>query len=172
MCGIAMNRPAGKIESKGALLLGALAGILAGLCCVTPIVLVLLGLATVAVAADIGNLLYGQWRWAFRLGALALLALALVVYFRKRGICTLDQAKQQRNRIINTAVIVLTVATTVYLLWTYVIVHYWGIAVGLPWAQYDESWAMPAALLTAASGALVAWALRRRHRHNIHNPPR
>ena len=150
-----------KSEKKGILVAGLMAGLVAGLCCVTPIVLVLLGLTTIAVAADIGNVLYGRWAWAFRAAALAFLALALVIYFRKRGICTLDQAKRQRNRIINTSVLVLTIATTVYLLWTYVVVHYWGIAVGLPWAQYGESWAIPAALVVLAIGGGAVWRLNR-----------
>jgi hypothetical protein len=151
-------------DKKGVLVISLLTGVIGGLCCVTPVVLVLLGLATVTVAADIGNVLYGQWRWAFRLGALAFLVLALVIYFRKKGICSLDQAKRQRNRILNVSLLVLTIATTVYLLWTYVIIHYWGIAAGLPWAQYDESWAVPVAGAVFAVGGIVWWLFVRRHR--------
>jgi len=149
-------------DKKGVLVISLLTGVIGGLCCVTPVVLVLLGLATVTVAADIGNVLYDQWRWAFRLGALAFLVLALVIYFRKNGICSLDQAKRQRNRILNVSLLVLTIATTVYLLWTYVIVHYWGIAAGLPWAQYDESWAVPVAGAVFAVGGIVWWLFVRR----------
>lgn len=139
---------------------------MAGLCCATPVVPVLLGLTTITVAADIGNVLYGEWRWAFRLTALALLALAMVIYFRKRGICTLDQAKRQRNRIINASILVLIVATTVYLLWTYVVVHYWGIAVGLPWAQDNELWAIPAAVIVLGIGGIAVWLLHRRQQES------
>ncbi len=153
-----------KTDKKGIFLISLLAGVMGGLCCVTPIVLVLLGLATITVAADIGNILYGEWRWAFRIASLAFLGLALLIYFRKKGICTLDQAKRERNRIINVSLIVLTIATTVYLLWTYVIVHYWGIAAGLPWAQYDESWAIPAALIVLAIGGIALWLLNRKKR--------
>jgi hypothetical protein len=135
--------------------ISALAGLIGGLCCVTPIVLVLLGLASIAAAADIGNVLYGDYRWIFRLVALVFMALALWFYFRRRGICTLDQARRERNRIINTSLVVLIFAVGVYIFWTYIAVHYWGIAVGLPWAQYDESWALPASAIVLGSALVL-----------------
>lgn len=136
-------------------MISALAGLIGGLCCVTPIVLVLLGLASITVAADLGNVLYGEYRWLFRGAALAFLALALWIYFRRRGICTLDQARRERNRIVNTALVVLTTAVGIYIFWTYIAVHYWGIAVGLPWAQYDESWALPASAIVLGVAILL-----------------
>lgn len=136
-------------------MISALAGLIGGLCCVTPIVLVLLGLASITVAADLGNVLYGEHRWLFRGAALAFLVLALVIYFRRRGVCTLDQARRERNRIVNTALVVLTTAVGIYIFWTYIAVHYWGIAVGLPWAQYDESWALPASAIVLGAAILL-----------------
>ena len=133
-----------KADRKGIFLISGLVALIGGLCCLTPVVLVLLGLSTLAFANSLGNVLYGEYRWVFRLAALAFLALALLVYFRLRGICTLDQARRERNRIINTTLVVLIAAVGIYILWTYIAVHYWGIAVGLPWGQYDESWALPA----------------------------
>lgn len=149
-------------DRKGIVLFSLLAGIIGGLCCLTPIVMVLLGVATVAVAADVGNVLYGDYRWVFRLAALGFLAAGLLVYFRRKGICTLDQAKRQRNRIINTSLLILTAATGVYLFWTYVVLHYWGIAAGLPWAQYsDEYWAVPGTIIVFAVFSLLYWRFRR-----------
>ena len=149
-------------DRKGIFLISALAGVIGGLCCATPIVLVLVGLASISVATSLGNVLYGDYRWAFRGVALAFLALGLVVYFRQRGICTLDQAKRARNRIINTSLVVLIFAVGIYIFWTYFAVHYWGIAVGLPWAQYDESWALPAsAVVLAGAVALYLFLFRR-----------
>ncbi len=159
------NRPAmhaKTTDQKGILLFSMAAGIIGGLCCLTPIVLVLLGLATVTAAADLGNLLYGEYRWAFRIAALALLSVGLFIYFRRRGICTLDQAKRQRNRIINVSLLILTAAIGIYLFWTYVVLHYWGIAAGLPWAEHsDEYWAIPGALIMFAAFALIYWRYRR-----------
>ena len=151
-------------DRKGVVVISALAGLIGGLCCVTPVVLVLLGLASISVAADLGNVLYGDYRWVFRLTALAFLALALWVYFRRRGICTLDQARRERNRIINTSLVVVIGAIGVYIFWTYIAVHYWGIAVGLPWAQYDESWALPASVIVLALALTLYFSLFRRPR--------
>jgi hypothetical protein len=151
-------------DSKGVLLISALAGLIGGLCCVTPIVLVLLGLASISVAADLGNVLYGNYRWIFRAVALAFLVLAVLVYFRRKGICTIDQAKRERNRIVNTSLTVLIFAVGIYIFWTYFAVHYWGIAVGLPWAQYDESWALPASAAVLAAAVVLYLVFFRRGR--------
>ena len=45
-----MQGDAPKGDRKGIFLISALAGIIGGLCCVTPVVLVMLGLASLAVA--------------------------------------------------------------------------------------------------------------------------
>jgi len=151
-------------DRRGVIAISALAGLIGGLCCATPIVLVLLGLASITVAADLGNVLYGDYRWIFRLVALAFMALALWFYFRRRGICTLDQARRERNRIINTSLVVLIFAVGIYIFWTYIAVHYWGIAVGLPWAQYDESWALPVSAGVLGGGLILYLALFARSR--------
>jgi hypothetical protein len=151
-------------DRKGIFLLSGLAAFVAGLCCLTPIVLVLLGLASISVAAGLGNVLYGDYKWAFRAVALIFLALALVVYFRKRGICTLEEARRQRNRILNASLLVLIFAIGGYIAWNYIVVQYWGIAVGLPWAQYDESWAIPAAAAVLGAAVILYFVLARRAR--------
>lgn len=151
-------------DRKGVFLLSSLAAFIAGLCCLTPIVLVLLGLASISVAADLGNVLYGDYKWAFRAVALIFLVLALVVYFRKRGICTLEEARRQRNRILNASLLVLIFAIGGYIAWNYIVVQYWGIAVGLPWAQYDESWAIPAAAAVLGAAVILYFVLARRAR--------
>ena len=159
-----MRNPEANPDRKGIFLMSGLAALIGGLCCVTPVVLVLLGLSTLAFANSLGNVLYGDYRWAFRLAALAFLALTLWVYFRRRGICTLDQARRHRNRIINTTLVVLIAALGMYIFWTYLAVHYWGIAVGLPWAQYDESWALPASAVVLAAAVILYFLLFRNPR--------
>jgi hypothetical protein len=147
----------GANDTKGVVGLAAFAGVIGGLCCVTPIVMVLLGIASVSVASDFGNVLYGDYKWAFRGVAFLSTVAGLVIYFRSRGICTLDQARRQRNRVINMSLLVLVGGVAMYTFWTYIVVHYWGIAAGLPWAQYDESWAIPlAAVLFAVFFVLLA----------------
>ncbi len=156
-----MKDGAKRSDRQGVILISALAGLIGGLCCATPIVLVLLGLASIAVAADIGNVLYGDYRWIFRLVALAFMGLALWFYFRRRGICTLDQARRECNRIVNTSLVVRIFAVGIYIFWTYIAVHYWGIAVGLPWAQYDESWALPASAIVLGCALVLYFLLFR-----------
>lgn len=148
-------------DRKGIFLISGLAALVGGLCCMTPVVLVLLGLSTVAFANSMGNVLYGEYRWAFRLAALVFLALTLWMYFRRRGICTLDQARRERNRILNTTLVVLIFAVGMYIFWTYFAVHYWGIRVGLPWAQYDERWALPASAAVLAAAGILYFLLFR-----------
>jgi hypothetical protein len=149
-------------DRKGIFLLSGAAAFLAALCCLTPVVLVLLGLSAVAAAADLGNVLYGDYRWEFRAVAFVFLVLALVVYFRRRGICTLDEARRQRNRILNVSLLVVIFFVGFYIAWNYIVLQYWGIAVGLPWAQYDESWAFPAAAAVLGVAVALYFVLTRR----------
>ncbi len=150
-------------DRKAIVILSSMAGIIGGLCCLTPIVLMLFGLASVSAAASLGNVLYGDYRWLFRSAALICLGLGLVIYFRRSGVCTLDAAKRERNRLINVSLLVLFASAGFYIFWTYVVLHYWGIAAGLPWSHYDESWAIPvsAAALVAVS-VLTSLSFRRR----------
>jgi len=157
-----MEGSAAATDRKGVFVLSALAALVGGLCCLTPVVLVLLGLASISAAASLGNVLYGDYHWEFRLVALAFLALALVIYFRRQGICTLDQARRERNRIINTSLLVLIFAAGMYIFWTYIAVHWFGVWAGLPWRQYDESWAVPASAAVLAA-AVILYVILFRH---------
>jgi hypothetical protein len=148
-------------DGKAIWLLSGIGGLIGGLCCLTPIVMVLFGLAGVSAAASLGNVLYGDYHWAFRVVALVCLSIGLVIYFRKRGICTLDEARRQRNRILNVSILAVFTATGIYIFWTYVVLHYWGIAAGLPWAQYDETWAIPTGAVLLVLAAAASLLLRR-----------
>jgi len=99
----------------------------ASLCCLSPLVLVALGLSTIAFGTSLADSLYGDYKWVFRIIGLILLGLSLFFYFRKKGVCTLDQAKRKRNEIINTSLIVLAIGVAGYLFWLYVVVHYAGV---------------------------------------------
>ena len=159
-----MERSAPGSDRKGVFVLSALAALVGGLCCLTPVVLVLLGLASISAAASLGNVLYDDYHWEFRLVALAFLTLALVIYFRRKGICTLDQARRERNRIINTSLLILIFAVGMYIFWTYIAVHWFGVWAGLPWRQYDEGWAIPASAAVLAAAVVLYLALFRRSR--------
>jgi hypothetical protein len=156
-------------DRKGIFLISALAGIIAGLCCFSPVILVLLGLATISTAASLGDMLYGDYRWWFRMGGLIFLTLALLFYFRRRGVCTLSEARRQRNRIVNVSLLVLIFSVGIYIFWTYVAVQQWGIMVGLPWAQYNENWALPTSAAVLAIGLVLY--IRSYHRSSGSHPP-
>ncbi len=89
---------------------------LASLCCLVPIVLVMAGIGTLSLAVFVTAVLDGRYRWAFDAVGLVTLAIAVVIYFRKRGICTLDQAKKHRNEIINKSLIFLVSGVVIYLI--------------------------------------------------------
>ncbi len=105
--------------------------VVASLCCLSPIVIVLLGISTTAVAASLSDILYYEYRWYFRLAGLLALSLSLWLFFRRKGICTLDQAKRRRNEIINTALIVFIVSILAYVVWLYGVVEIIGIWLGI-----------------------------------------
>ena len=98
---------------------------LASMCCIPSVVLVLFGLASVSSAAG--------FRPALSVLSLVLIALGLVLYFRNDGICTLDEVRRQRKRIVNTSVVALTLAVLVYVVFNFIILTEIGVALDLPW---------------------------------------
>lgn len=101
--------------------------LLASLCCLSPLILVMLGLSTVGFAASLTDTFYGEYKWYFRIVGLLALIGAYVVYLRKQGVCTLDQVKRERNRLINQFLLLLIVGVAFYLFFLYVVVHYVGV---------------------------------------------
>lgn len=120
--------------------------IVASLCCLPSVVMVMLGLATVSTGAALSDTLYwggegfGWFRGTMLLIAAICVATGLVFYFRNQGICTLDQAKRERRKIINTSLLVLSSTYVIYLLFNYVFLTELGIAVGLPWESSRDSY--------------------------------
>jgi len=117
----------------------ASSSIIASMCCLPSVVLVMFGIATVSTGAALSDTLYwGEdgYSW-FRPLMLTIASITvimgLVFYFRNQGICTIDQAKRQRRKIINTSIIVIIVSYLSYLLLNYVILTELGILFGLPW---------------------------------------
>ena len=112
---------------------------LASMCCFPSVVLVLFGLASVSSAAALSNDLYWgtNGMWWFRPLLLAtsasLVAVGLILYFRNDGICSLDEAKRQRKRIVNTSLVVFALSTLAYVLFNFVILTEIGVALNLPW---------------------------------------
>ena len=162
------------IAGKLLLLQGALAVVVASLCCLTPVVLLFFGLASVSTALSLDDRLYGHYGWMFRLAALLLLGVALIVYFRQRGVCTLDDARRQRNRIINVTLLTVVFAIAGYIAVMFIALEYGGAAVGLPWAP--PSWAFPAVGILLVVGGLLLFIPRvfrsaRAQDHSYGNDP-
>lgn len=118
------NKQSGKI--KAILKIVGIPVFIASLCCLAPVVLVAFGLSTVTFAASLANTFYGQYRWVFRAVGLLFLGISLVLYFRQKGICTLEAATRRRNEIINIVLLTLVVGVVGYVIWLYVVVEYAG----------------------------------------------
>lgn len=120
--------------------------IIASMCCLPSVILVLFGLASVSSAAALSNSLYwgedgyGWFRPTMLILAAIFVLIGLVIHFRSRGICTLDQAKRARRKIINTSLLVIVISYISYLLLNYVILTEIGILLDLPWEESRESY--------------------------------
>ena len=82
------------------LLLGLTSGLAAITCCVSPIVLVLLGVATAAEAVTLGDTLYYDYGWYFRGAGFGIAALAVYLFLRGRGVCNVRGAFRYRRMLI------------------------------------------------------------------------
>lgn len=100
---------------------------LASLCCLSPVILVLLGVSSVGFAASLSDTFYGEYKWYFRLVGLLALIGSYIVYLRKQGVCTLDQVKRERNRIINQLLLLVIIGALGYIVFLYGVVHYIGV---------------------------------------------
>ncbi len=126
-----MQSHTNKKEKKQLFFISSIGGVIASLCCLTPVILVLFGLSSVAFAASLGDLLYGTYKWAFRGAGLVFALLALFFYFRRKGICTLDEYKKNRNKVINIITMTVITLVVIYLLFTYVILELVGFKLKL-----------------------------------------
>jgi len=118
--------------------MGGISAFIASLCCVPPVLIVLLGVGGVSFAAGLGNVLYYQYRWVFITAGLLFMLVSLVIYYRGQGICTFDAVKRKRRQIINTTLILLATTLGIYLVFNYVVLEYIGVKLGI--------WELPAFL--------------------------
>ena len=108
--------------------------------------MVMFGLATVSTGAALSNTLYwgedgfGWFRGSMLLFALICVVIGLIVFFRNQGICSFDEVKRNRRKIVNTSLLVLSTSYLLYLLFNYVILTELGIAIGLPWESSRDAY--------------------------------
>ena len=89
---------------------GAAAGAIGLGCCLYPVVLVLLGLTTAAAAVDLGNRLFAEWGWAFKISGVAFAGSSMWVQRRKARRCSPDA----RPRLGWNAVVIALFALATY----------------------------------------------------------
>ena len=87
-------------QLKKGLKYGVVSGLAAIMCCVSPVVFALLGVATAAQAVALGDTLYYGYGWAFRAAGLAVGAVAVVLYLRGRRSCTIHGARHYWRMLI------------------------------------------------------------------------
>lgn len=101
--------------------------ILASLCCLSPIILVLLGISTVSFASSVSDTLYGQYKWVFRtVGVVTLFASLAFYLYRQKGVCTIDDVVRRRNEIINYIALTVVAGVIGYVFFLYVVLEYIG----------------------------------------------
>jgi hypothetical protein len=124
-------------ETKSLWKVIGLGAVTASMCCLPSVVWVLFAGSSAIIAADqlSNDLYFGIARPIVYAIAIAMVGVGLVIHFRSRGVCTLDQAKQERRRIINTTLAVMTSTFVIYFIWNYFILELVGIALGLPWSE-------------------------------------
>ena len=134
-----MNEQAASSDVRSLWKLISGSALIASMCCFPSVVLVFFGLASVSTAAALSDDLYwgyngmGWFRPLLLVASALMVVIGLVIYFRNEGICTLDEAKRQRQRVINTSLLVGTITVLLYLLFNFVILTELGIAMNLPW---------------------------------------
>ena len=87
------------IDAPAGLGIGALGGLIGISCCVSPVILYLVGIASATEAVGLGNRLYGEYAWYFRGGGLLVGGAALALYLRRRNQCDLRGARTQWRTI-------------------------------------------------------------------------
>jgi len=104
-----------KKEDKTLYVVGGVAGLIAGLCCLGPIVLVMFGLSGVSFALSIG-----KYTWFFFSLATIFLVIALVIYYKKKNCCNIKGLKKNWKQIVMVfAIMVLILIIIKYWLATY-----------------------------------------------------
>ena len=102
--------------------------VIASMCCLSPVILVLLGVSTVSFASSLADTFYGQYKWIFRVVGLLALLLSLTYYLRRtKGICTIDDVVRRRNEVLNYIALSVIVGVLGYVFFLYVVVHYVGV---------------------------------------------
>lgn len=114
---------------------------LASMCCFPSVVLVMFGLASASTAAALSDRLYwGPFRKWLLLATFIFLSYGLTRYFRQQGVCTLDDAKREKKKVINVSLFTFGMFLVVYTIWNYIILDLIGIAFGIDAWKETSIW--------------------------------
>ncbi len=117
-----------KEKIKSALSISSVPVVIASLCCLSPVILVSLGVASVSFASSLADTLYGEYKWYFRIAGIVALVISFIFYIRRQvGVCTIDEAVKRRNELINKFALALVISVLGYVFFLYVVVHYVGV---------------------------------------------
>lgn len=97
--------------------LGILSAVVASVCCLGPLLLILLGLGSLGIGAAIG-----RYHWYFIAVALVLLTFAWAGYLKKKKACDLKVCKMENKNITLFTLIISTLIVTIFValnLYTY-----------------------------------------------------
>jgi len=83
--------------------IGALGGLIGISCCVSPVVLYLVGIASATEAVTLGDTLYGKYAWYFRAAGIATGGVALAIYLARRGQCDVRGARANWKLLVGAA---------------------------------------------------------------------
>lgn len=97
-----------------ALWIGVGAGVTAILCCVSPVVLFLLGVSTAAEAISLGDRLYYGYTWYFRGVGLVVAIVAILIYLRRRRSCTLRGAGANWRTLLGIGLVMVVTYVALY----------------------------------------------------------
>lgn len=89
--------------------LGILSAVIASICCIGPLLLILLGLGSLGIGAVIG-----KYHWYFIIAALVLIAFSWRSYLKEKKTCDLKSCKMENKRITLITLIIATLTVAIF----------------------------------------------------------
>jgi hypothetical protein len=122
----------GPVSKKKIFGMSLVAAFISGLCCFSPLVLFLLGLASASLAGSLADTLYYGYKWEFRLAGVIFLAAVCVYWYSKQTkTCPIEERAKLKRTFLNIFLFALLLFFVAYIVWLYVIVEYLGILLNL-----------------------------------------
>ena len=108
-----------QVKPPSGLGIGALGGLVGIGCCVSPVVLYLVGVASATEAVGLANRLYGDYAWYFRGAGLLVGGGAIALSLQRRGQCDLRGVRTNWRTIATAAAVGVVTYAALYALTTW-----------------------------------------------------